>query len=123
LKSLPFDFRLFLKFNKPPVMTDFKNGYDTLSIAIEDLQSMGYTVDYDLVKDGLLSKDLKKKWMAEELEVVKFYRFEGVSDPADNTILFVIQCDDGHKGLLVDAYGADVYMSRLMIEKLRMNDQ
>jgi hypothetical protein len=102
-------------------MTDFKNGYDTLSMAIEDLQFMGYLVDYDLVEDGLLSKNLKKKWMAEELEVVKFYRFEGVSDPADNTILFVIQCNDGNKGLLVDAYGADVHISRKMIEKLRMN--
>jgi len=104
-------------------MTDFKNGYDTLSKAIEDLQSMGYTVDYDLVEDGLESKDLKKKWDAEELKVIKFYRFEGVSDPADNTILYVIESNDGNKGLLVDAYGADVYISPKMIEKLRMNDK
>ncbi len=104
-------------------MTDFKNGYDTLSLAVADLQEKGYTIDYDLVEDGLKSKDLKKKWKAEELDVVKFYRFEGISDPGDNTILFVIECNDGNKGLLVDAYGADVYISRKMIEKLRMNDQ
>lgn len=104
-------------------MTDFKNGYDTLSQAIEDLQAMGYTINYDLVEDGLKSKSLKQKWHAEDLEVVKFYRFEGVSDPADNTILFVIECNDGNKGLLLDAYGADVYISPLMVEKLRMNDQ
>ncbi len=104
-------------------MTDFKNGYDTLSQAIEDLLSMGYTVDYDLVEDGLKSKNLKKKWKAEELEVIKFYRFEGMTNPGDNTILYVIECNDGNKGLLVDAYGADVYISPKMIEKLRMNDQ
>ncbi|AZQ43731.1 phosphoribosylpyrophosphate synthetase [Nonlabens ponticola] len=104
-------------------MTDFKNGYDTLSQAIEDLQDKGYTIDYDLVEDGLKSKDLKKKWKAEELDVVKFYRFEGMADPGDNTILYVIECNDGNKGLLVDAYGADVYVSPKMIEKLRMNDQ
>ena len=104
-------------------MSEFKNGYDTLSKAIEDLQSMGYNVDYDLVEDGLKSKDLKKKWKAEELEVIKFYRFEGVSDPGDNTILYVIECNDGNKGLLVDAYGADVYISPEMIEKLRMNEE
>jgi hypothetical protein len=104
-------------------MTDFKNGYDTLSEAIKDLQAMGYKIDYDLIEDGLKSKDLKKKWKAEELDVVKFYRFEGISDPADNTILYVIECNDGNKGLLVDAYGADVYISQEMIEKLRMNDQ
>ncbi|PRP67191.1 phosphoribosylpyrophosphate synthetase [Nonlabens agnitus] len=104
-------------------MSKFKNGYDTLSLAVEDLQSMGYTIDYDLVEDGLKSKDLKKKWKAEELEVVKFYRFEGISDPADNTILYAIECNDGNKGLLVDAYGADVYISPEMIEKLRMNEE
>jgi hypothetical protein len=38
-----------------------KNGYVTLSEAIEDLQNRGYTVNFDLVEDGLLSKDLKKK--------------------------------------------------------------
>ncbi len=104
-------------------MSDFKNGYDSLSLAIKDLQSMGYTVDYDLVEDGLESKDLKQKWKAEELDVVKFYRFEGVSDPGDNTILYAIECNDGNKGLLVDAYGADVYISPQMIEKLRMNEE
>ena len=104
-------------------MSEFKNGYDTLSLAIEDLQSMGYKVDYDLVEDGLKSKGLKKKWKAEELEVVKFYRFEGVSNPADNTILYVIECNDGNKGTLVDSYGADVYISPEMIEKLRMNEE
>jgi len=104
-------------------MTDFKNGYDTLSLAIEDLQSKGYTVDYDLIEDGVKSKELKKKWDAEEIEVVKFYRFEGMSNPGDNTILYVLESNDGHKGLLVDAYGADVYISPKMIEKLRMNEQ
>ena len=104
-------------------MSDFKNGYDTLSQAIEDLQSKGYTVNYDLIEDGLTSKDLKKKWKAEELDVVKFYRFEGISNPGDNTILYVIESNDGNKGLLVDAYGADVYISQEMIEKLRMNEE
>ena len=98
-----------------------KNSYDTLTEATEDLQSEGYTIDFDLVEDGISSKELKKQWKAEELEVVKFYRFEGMTNPADNMILYVIECKDDQKGLLVDAYGADVAISREMIEKLRMN--
>jgi len=36
---------------------------------------------------------------------VNFYRFEGSSDPADNSILFAIETSDGKHGTLVDAFG------------------
>ncbi len=98
-----------------------KKAFSTLSEAVEYYQSEGYTVDFDLVEDGVHSKDLKKDWKAGELEVVEFHRFEGMTNPGDNTILYVLKCQDGSKGLLVDAYGADVAISREMIEKLRMN--
>ncbi|MGB3590851.1 MAG: phosphoribosylpyrophosphate synthetase [Nonlabens sp.] len=100
-----------------------KAAYTTLTEAVEAYQAKGYTVDFDLVEDGVHSKGLKKKWNAGELEVVEFHRFEGMTNPSDNMILYVIECTDGSKGLLVDAYGADVYISREMIEKLRMNTQ
>ncbi|MGB5981924.1 MAG: phosphoribosylpyrophosphate synthetase [Nonlabens sp.] len=98
-----------------------KKAYDTVTEATEDLQSKGYTIDFDLVEEGISSKELKKEWKAEELEVVEFYRFEGMTNPGDNMILYAIECKDGEKGLLLDAYGADVAISREMIEKLRMN--
>lgn len=98
-----------------------KKGYDTLSLAIEDLQKEGYTVNFDLVEDGVHSKDLKKKWKAGAIEVEKFYRFEGMSSAGDNSILYVLKCETGEKGLLVNAYGADQYISPEMIEKLKMN--
>jgi hypothetical protein len=98
-----------------------KKGYDTVTEAVEALQAKGYDIDFDLVEDGVHSKHLKKQWKAGEIEVKQFYRFEGVSDPADNMILYVLECTDGSKGLLLDAYGADVAISREMIEKLRMN--
>ena len=98
-----------------------KNGYNTLSEAIEDLQKEGFTVNFDLVEDGVHSKDLKKQWKAGEIEVVKFYRFEGMSSAGDNTILYVLECKTGEKGLLVNAYGADEYISPEMIQKLKMN--
>lgn len=96
-----------------------KNSYTSLSVAIEDLQKNGFTEDFNLVAEGIESKSLKKQWKAGELEVVKFYRFEGMTDPGDNTILYLIKTDDGKKGLLVDAYGADQSeISPEMIKKL-----
>lgn len=97
-----------------------KEGYDTLSTAIEDLQNEGYNINFDLVEDGVHSKDLKKQWKAGEIEVVKYYRFEGMSSTGDNSILYVLECKTGEKGLLVNAYGADQYISPEMIKKLHM---
>lgn len=96
-----------------------KNSYSSLSVAIQDLQSKGFTEDFNLVADGIESKSLKREWKAEELEVVKFYRFEGMTDPGDNTILYLIETKDNRKGLLVDVYGADPSLvSSEMIRKL-----
>ncbi len=98
-----------------------KKAYDTVTEATEDLQNKGYTIDFDLVEDGVHSKELKKEWKAGEIEVVEFYRFEGMTNPGDNMILYALECKDGSKGLLLDAYGADVAISREMIEKLKMH--
>ena len=45
-----------------------------------------------------------------------FFRFEGDSDPADNSILYVVETNDGTKGTLIDAYGpyADPKVSKFM---------
>lgn len=96
-----------------------KNSYSSLSIAIADLQNKGFTEDFNLVAEGIESRSLKKEWKAGELEVVKFYRFEGMSDPGDNTILYLIETLEGRKGLLVDVYGAERGdISSKMIKKL-----
>jgi hypothetical protein len=50
------------------------------------------------------------------VHVVDFFRFEGESDPADNSILYAIETDDGKKGILSDAYGpyADINVTKFM---------
>lgn len=101
-----------------------RNSYPSLSVAIEDLQKHGFTEDFNLVEEGIESKNLKKSWKAGELDVVKFYRFEGMTNPGDNTILYLIETKDGRKGLLVDAYGADTGpVSPEMIEKLKIHHE
>ncbi len=99
------------------------NAYTSLSVAIKLLQEEGYTEDFNLVADGIESKHLKKQWKAGELDVIKYYRFEGMSSTGDNSILYVVETTDGKKGLLVDAYG--VYagqISQEMIDKLNVNN-
>ncbi|PKA82090.1 hypothetical protein ATE92_0215 [Ulvibacter sp. MAR_2010_11] len=99
-----------------------KNSYSSLSVAIEALQKEGYTADFNLIEKGVECKKYKTQWEAGELEVTGFYRFEGMTDPGDNTILYLIETNDGKKGLLVDAYGADTGpVSSEMIQKLKMH--
>ncbi|HLS12835.1 MAG TPA: hypothetical protein VK050_11790 [Flavobacteriaceae bacterium] len=100
-----------------------KESYTSLSVAIEDLQTKGFTEDFNLIAEGIESKSLKKQWNAGDLEVVKFYRFEGMTNPGDNTILYLIETNDNRKGLLVDVYGADVgNVSPEMLKKLSIRD-
>ncbi|GEQ86778.1 hypothetical protein ULMS_22860 [Patiriisocius marinistellae] len=101
-----------------------ENGYDTLTAAIADLQNDGYTTDFNLVEEGIESKGLKKQWKAGELEVVKYYRFEGMTNPGDSSILYVIETKSNEKGLLVDNYSANgVAISPEMLEKLKITHE
>ncbi len=96
-----------------------ENSYSSLSVAIGALQKEGYNVDFNLVEEGLSSRSLKKDWKAGECDVIKYYRFEGMTNPGDNSILYVIETSDGHKGLLVDNYSAaGTYISPEMRKKL-----
>ena len=52
------------------------------------LESKGYTDQFRVEKKHLLSlKDSKKKYKPKDVKAVNFYRFEGISDPDDMSIL------------------------------------
>lgn len=66
----------------------------------------GYTDTLTVSKEGLYSAKEDKHYSPAEVKVKEFYRFEGPSDPGDNSILYVVETQDGVKGMVVDAYGA-----------------
>ena len=82
------------------------NAYTSLSVAIQQLQKEGYTEDFNLCNVGVENKTRKTVHEPDNLQVVKYYRFEGESNPDDNAILYAIETSTGEKGLLLDAYGA-----------------
>jgi hypothetical protein len=83
-----------------------ERSYISLSEAITALQLEGYTADFNLCAAGLEHKIKKTVHAASDWNVVRYYRFEGASDPDDNMVLYVIETSLGEKGLLMDAYGA-----------------
>ncbi len=95
--------------------------YNSMIEAIQDLQKKGYTEDYNLCDAGLEHKHKKHIHEAGDLNVVKYYRFEGMTNPDDNAILYVIETSNGEKGLLVDAYGAySGNVPKEMLDKLKI---
>lgn len=86
-------------------MKFYMDSYDTLSEAIKGLNIKGYNIDFNLSKDSVYCKSLNKSFKPEEFEIVGYYRFEGNTDPADEAILYALETNSGHKGILVDAYG------------------
>jgi hypothetical protein len=77
----------------------------TLASCLNKLVLDGFEEDFKVTDKGLLGLHNEKHYQAADVEVVNFYRFEGASDPADNSILYAIQTSDGVKGTLIDAYG------------------
>ncbi|MBS1654659.1 MAG: hypothetical protein JSU05_07435 [Bacteroidetes bacterium] len=82
--------------------------YDTVSAAVNGLKQRGFTLDFNLEQDYLVCND--DKFSTEEFEITEVYRFEGNTDPADEAIVYGIESNKGHKGVLVNGYGisADV---------------
>lgn len=81
------------------------NDYQTLSEATNDLRARGYTLDFNLETNCVRCKAEDLELSPEDFEVVEVYRFEGYSNPDDNSIVYAIESTDGLKGVLVNAYG------------------
>ena len=88
-----------------------KNNLKSMSSVLEDLRSQGFTEDFRFEKNCLISMEHPdRRYSANEVDILDTYRFEGDTDPADASILYVIETNDGLKGTISNAYGptADV---------------
>jgi hypothetical protein len=79
----------------------------TLSECVNESIAKGYTENFKVITKGLSTEDDKSIYIPQEIAITNFYRFEGYSDPQDNSILYLIETNDGLKGMLIDAYGAE----------------
>jgi hypothetical protein len=77
-----------------------------LEYCMKKLEEKGYKHQFRVEGGRLVSMtDPKKKYKAVEVQAANFFRFEGITDPEDMSILYAIETTDGQKGTLVDAYG------------------
>ncbi len=83
------------------------NSYDTLVEAIEALKKQGYIHNFSVNDKGLLVEGKGKRYVADEVELHEFHRFEGNTNPSDMSIVFAVQTSSGEKGTVVDSYGVN----------------
>lgn len=91
-----------------------------LTDRMEASKQKGFTEDFAVASaTQMINHRTQIRYAPEEVDIVNFYRFEGMSDPGDSSILYEIQTGDGSKGVLVTPYGptcpADVaeFVSRI----------
>lgn len=93
----------------------------TLSQRMNELKEKGYTCDFNLDDDKIKDSNVNSTYLPDQFNVDKVYRFEGMTNPADNSILYAITTSDDRKGLLVDGYGVTGgQVSKELRDKLKM---
>jgi hypothetical protein len=83
-----------------------KEFYGTLSETINGLKEEGYTLDFNIRESCLVCLQNNTSLSTDDFAIDKVYRFEGESNPDDESILYAISSSNsGVKGLLVNGYG------------------
>lgn len=80
------------------------NEMTTLSSILEKLRLQKMDHEFRWTREGFTAGK-GKIYLPEELTIIKTYRFEGDSDPAESSILYLIEANDGLTGYSLDAYG------------------
>jgi hypothetical protein len=77
----------------------------TISSVLERLRIKKQDNEFTMGEKGFTT-DKTKFYQPEDLKIIRTYRFEGESDPADSSILYLIEANDGKIGYSLDSYGA-----------------
>lgn len=78
---------------------------DSLIDGIQVARDNGFTTEFLFDNRTLVDRDSKKVYVGNACFLLGHFRYEGMSNPSDSSILFLIRCDDGNKGYVTSAYG------------------
>lgn len=99
------------------------NQYATMIEATQSLRKRGFTQEFKLEEKGMRSLGSGKIYQSNDMQIVEFHRFEGMSNPSDMSAVFAVQCKDGTRGMIVTSYGtyADIklisFLDKVKIKK------
>ena len=95
---------------------------------IKKYQFDGYTSNFKCQNGLLMELENKKEYEPNQIIIEREHRFEGLSNPSDMSILYIIKTDDGLKGMVTASYGAksdtdvDEFFKKIPEENDHSND-
>jgi uncharacterized Fe-S cluster protein YjdI len=104
-------------YNNKKIMENYSN----LIESIEGLRKQGYIEDFNLKQNCIECRNGEYKIFHDEFHIEKYFRFDGNTDPSDESIIYAISSDKYNlKGILVNGYGTTSEpLTNEMLEKLR----
>ena len=82
---------------------ELPNLMTTLSYVLSKLNAKGIDKDFKWTTSGFTLNGINF-YRPAELMIIKVFRFEELKDPGDQSILFLIEANDGSMGYILDAY-------------------
>jgi len=77
----------------------------TITSVLEKLRIKKMDNEFRMTPEGFTPGN-NKYYEPQDLKIIRTYRFEGESDPSDNSVIYLIEGNDGLIGYSMDAYGA-----------------
>ena len=97
------------------------NYYDNLVEATEELGKRGFDSVFKFDDNRLLSMTTNRTYHAKDLLIVEYHRFEGMTNPADSSVIFAIETNTDEKGTVIMSYSTDADMELVtFIDKIKV---
>ncbi|MDP9229940.1 MAG: hypothetical protein M3O67_04600 [Bacteroidota bacterium] len=74
----------------------------SFSMCLREMVREGYTDNFRATDKGLCSLITQKFYLPKAYTVVNYFLFEGMFNPNENAMIYVIETEDGLKGTMVD---------------------
>lgn len=85
---------------------EFEKGYAPHELGnIKIYEDKGYTSSFYFKNGQLINTESKKEYDPKDIFIVAEHRYEGMSDPSDMSILYIVETSKDEKGTFLMAYG------------------
>lgn len=95
---------------------------ETLVQQIEEAKKDGFSENFSINNEAIVlpqDGNQGKHYSVNDVDVIHSYRFDGMTNPSDESRLLLIETNDGLKGTLTYSYGAKSDMNEEIIKKLQ----
>ncbi len=72
---------------------------------LEQYVNKGYSENFRVEDNKLKSSNAKFEFLPKQVKIVAEHRYEGMSNPSDQSILYVIEAGKNCKGTIINSYG------------------